>query len=80
MCMVVCWKLVCSAQESITKVSDSFENILLKEIFGAYYMLDKHIGRTDKIMSFKKSDMINYTMVRKVALKLMFVCAVNSED
>ena len=43
-------------------------------------MLDKHIGRTDKIMSFKKSDMINYTMVRKVALKLMFVCAVNSED
>ena len=43
-------------------------------------MLDKHLGRGDKILNYTQSLMINYLMIKKMALKLLFVCAYSSDD
>lgn len=44
----------------MAKANDSFTNILLKQAFGNYHMLDKLIGRSEKIAQYSRSDMLNY--------------------
>ena len=62
------------------KAKDSFANILMNQALGNYYMLDKHLGRGDKIANYTQQTMINYLMIKKMALKMLFVCAYSSDD
>ena len=55
-----CWKRVTATREDIAEAKDSFMNILLKQAFGDYHMLDKHVGRSEKIVQFSRSDMLSY--------------------
>ena len=52
----------------------------MNQALGNYYMLDKHLGRGDKIANYTQQTMINYLMIKKMALKMLFVCAYSSDD
>ena len=60
------------------KAKDSFDNILINQALGNYYMLDKHLGRSGKVDN--QLSMIHYLMIKKQALKILFVCAYGSTD
>lgn len=64
-----CWDRVQATQNSLIKAKDSFESILKNQALGNYYMLDMHLGRSDKILNSTQSMMINYLMIKKMALK-----------
>ena len=43
-------------------------------MLATYYMLDKHLGRSERIASYSMSEMRSYLMIKRHTLKQMFVC------